>query len=140
MTAPQTDTAPASAPDRTASTAEPLASAARWLRVCTLADLDVERGSAVLLGEDQLALFRLADGTIVATDNRDPYSGAQVMSRGIVGSRGEVPTVASPMFKQVFDLRTGHCLDTKGKEPASLHLWPLLVRGHEVYVLHGGTW
>jgi len=34
-----------------------------------------------------------------------------VLSRGIVGSRGDVPTVASPMYKQAFDLRTGGCLD-----------------------------
>ena len=44
---------------------------------------------------------------VFAIGNQDPFSGANVMSRGIVGSRGDVPTVASPMFKQVFDLRTG---------------------------------
>jgi nitrite reductase (NADH) small subunit len=48
---------------------------------------------------------------VYALANTDPFSGANVLSRGIVGSRGEVPTVASPMFKQVFDLRTGLCLD-----------------------------
>ena len=29
----------------------------------------------------------------------------------IVGSRGARPTVASPVYKQVFDLATGECLD-----------------------------
>jgi nitrite reductase (NADH) small subunit len=28
-----------------------------------------------------------------------------------VGTRGDIPTVASPLLKQVFDLRTGTCLD-----------------------------
>ncbi|TDC28725.1 nitrite reductase small subunit NirD [Kribbella albertanoniae] len=70
-----------------------------------------DRGVAALVGEVQIALFRLHDGTVFAIGNQDPYSGANVMSRGIVGSRGDVPTVASPMFKQVFDLRTGMCLD-----------------------------
>jgi nitrite reductase (NADH) small subunit len=28
-----------------------------------------------------------------------------------VGTRGDIPTVASPLHKQVFDLRTGACLD-----------------------------
>ena len=59
----------------------------------------------------QIALFRTHDGEVFAIGNQDPFSGANVMSRGIVGSRGDVPTVASPMFKQVFDLRTGSCLD-----------------------------
>jgi nitrite reductase (NADH) small subunit len=47
----------------------------------------------------------------VAIGNRDPFSGASVLSRGIVGSRGDVVTVASPVYKQRFDLRTGRCLD-----------------------------
>jgi nitrite reductase (NADH) small subunit len=79
--------------------------------VCPYDVLLPERGVAALVGEVQVALFRTHDGTVFAIGNQDPFSGANVMSRGIVGSRGEVPTVASPMFKQVFDLRTGVCLD-----------------------------
>jgi nitrite reductase (NADH) small subunit len=33
------------------------------------------------------------------------------MSRGIVGSRGDRLKVASPVYKQSFDLETGECLD-----------------------------
>ena len=36
---------------------------------------------------------------------------ASVLARGIVGTRGDVPFVASPMHKHAFDLRTGQCLD-----------------------------
>ncbi|HET6986044.1 MAG TPA: nitrite reductase small subunit NirD [Kribbella sp.] len=79
--------------------------------VCRYDVLLPERGVAALIGELQLALFRTHDGEVFAIGNQDPFSGANVMSRGIVGSRGDVPTVASPMFKQVFDLRTGECLD-----------------------------
>ncbi|GAA1592245.1 nitrite reductase small subunit NirD [Kribbella hippodromi] len=79
--------------------------------VCAYDVLLPERGAAALLGDVQIALFRTHAGEVFAIGNQDPFSGANVMSRGIVGSRGEVPTVASPMFKQVFDLRTGVCLD-----------------------------
>ncbi|MEV0796681.1 nitrite reductase small subunit NirD [Kribbella sp. NPDC050281] len=79
--------------------------------VCEYEALLPERGVAALAGELQLAVFRTHGGEVFALGNQDPFSGANVMSRGIVGSRGEVPTVASPMFKQVFDLRTGECLD-----------------------------
>ncbi|GAA1698837.1 nitrite reductase small subunit NirD [Kribbella yunnanensis] len=79
--------------------------------LCRFDVLLPDRGVAALVGEVQIALFRLHDGTVFAIGNQDPFSGANVMSRGIVGSRGDVPTVASPMFKQVFDLRTGVCLD-----------------------------
>ena len=79
--------------------------------VCSYDALLPERGVAALIGERQIALFRTHDGTVYALDNHDPVSGANVMSRGIVGSRGDVPTVASPMFKQVYDLRSGQGLD-----------------------------
>lgn len=82
-----------------------------WIDVCPLARLLPERGVAALVGDVQVAVFLLHDGAVHAIDNVDPFSGAAVLSRGIVGDRGGVPTVASPVFKQVFDLRTGRCLD-----------------------------
>ena len=84
------------------------------MRVVELDRLVPERGAAVLVDGHQVALFRVdVDGvdTVYAVSHRDPFSGANVMARGIVGSSGERVTVASPMYKQVFDLTTGHCLD-----------------------------
>lgn len=111
-----------------------------WTAVCRLDDLEVERGRAALLGDRQIALFLLHDGRVHATANLDPYSGAHVMSRGIVGTRGDAPTVASPMYKQVFDLRTGACLDTQGKAPRMLPVWPVAVDGEgTVFIRDGGA-
>jgi nitrite reductase (NADH) small subunit len=112
---------------------------AEWVRVCALTDLEVERGRAALLGGIQIALFLThgADGRpgrVHAVSNFDPYSRANVISRGIVGSRQDAPTVASPMYKQVFDLRTGACLDAQGKDPISLHVWPVAVSDGDVLV------
>jgi nitrite reductase (NADH) small subunit len=86
-----------------------------WVAVCRRDQLLLERGVAALVAGHQVALFRTFDGMLYAIDNRDPFSGAFVLSRGIVGTRGDIPTVASPIFKQVFDLRTGRCLtDAQG--------------------------
>ena len=83
-----------------------------WQRVCRLDQLTPDRGVAALVGGQQVALFRLSTtGEVAAIDNRDPFSGAHVLSRGIVGDAGGVPKVASPVYKQAFDLRTGRCLD-----------------------------
>jgi nitrite reductase (NADH) small subunit len=82
-----------------------------WTAVCRYVDLQVERGVAALLGGEQIALFRTFDGSLYAIGNQDPFTGAFVLSRGIVGTRGDIPTVTSPLHKQVFDLRTGLCLD-----------------------------
>ncbi|QLQ37834.1 nitrite reductase small subunit NirD [Micromonospora robiginosa] len=84
-----------------------------WTPVCPLDRLDEDRGVAALVDGVQVALFRTADG-LFAVDNLDPVGDAYVMSRGLVGSRGEVRTLASPLHKQVYDLTTGRCLDVAG--------------------------
>ena len=46
-----------------------------------------------------------------AIDHRDPFTGANVLARGIVGWVDGRWYVASPLHKQRFDLLTGVCLD-----------------------------
>jgi nitrite reductase (NADH) small subunit len=89
-----------------------MASAAtEWVAVCDASRLSPERGVAALIDGTQVAIFRTFDGMLYAVGNQDPFSGAFVLSRGIVGSRADVATVASPLHKQVFDLASGRCLD-----------------------------
>ena len=83
-----------------------------WTDVCAFDDLEAGRGVCALVGSHQVALFRMpGSDALYAISNLDPFSGVYVLSRGIVGSRGEIPKVSSPVFKQSFDLRTGACLD-----------------------------
>lgn len=83
-----------------------------WVPICAADALPIAQGVAALLpGGLQVAVFRLPDGEVFAVSNADPMSGAMVMSRGIVGDRAGVPTVASPLLKQEYDLRTGKCFD-----------------------------
>ncbi|WP_067534970.1 nitrite reductase small subunit NirD [Nocardia crassostreae] len=83
-----------------------------WTQACRLDYLIPGRGVAVLLkGGRQAALFLLTDGSLYAVGNIDPFGRAAVMSRGIVGDRGGVPVMASPLLKHAFSLMDGHCLD-----------------------------
>lgn len=83
-----------------------------WVDVCGLDALTPERGACAWVAGRQVALFRLAGGReVLALSNHDPFSGAPVLSRGIVGSRRGEPVVWSPMYKQAFELRTGLCAD-----------------------------
>lgn len=79
--------------------------------VCRLDQVEREGGVVALVGGAAVAVFRTFDDEVYALDNYDPCSRAAVLARGIVGTRGDIPFVASPMHKQAFDLRTGHCLD-----------------------------
>jgi nitrite reductase (NADH) small subunit len=111
---------------------------ARWVAVCRLEDLARERGAAALVDGEQVALVRLVDDRVFAVQQLDPFCGAAVMSRGIVGSRSidgsDVPTLASPMFRQVFDLVTGRCLDGVGKDPIDLRTWAVAVTDGVVHI------
>jgi len=98
-----------------------------WVPVCRHDRLQPERGVAALVGGTQVAIFLTYDGNLFAIDNLDPHSHAYVMARGIVGTRGGAPTLASPMHKQVYDLRTGACLDLPG----------VTVRTHDIRLRDG---
>ncbi|MFR9723155.1 nitrite reductase small subunit NirD [Streptomyces sp. MS19] len=92
-----------------------------WLPVCALADLTPGRGVAALLPDGtQAAVFRDSGGATYAVDNRDPFTGARVLARGLLGSTGGSggPFVASPLLKQRFDLTTGACLDDPAPDRA----------------------
>ncbi|MFE5815362.1 nitrite reductase small subunit NirD [Streptomyces sp. NPDC056479] len=85
---------------------------ADWLTVCDLTRLLPGRGVAALLPNgNQVALFRDRSGQLYAIDNRDPFGGAAVLSRGLTGTHQGRPFVASPLLKQRFDLESGQCLD-----------------------------
>ena len=81
-----------------------------WEDVCDLEDIVPWTGVCALIAGRQVAIVRAGD-VVYAIGNLDPFSKAYVLSRGIVGDRGGIPKIASPIFKQTFDLRTGQCLD-----------------------------
>jgi nitrite reductase (NADH) small subunit len=108
-------TTTAYAPARTVLRVE-IRTAAGWHPVCDLGLLTPGRGVAALLPDGtQAAVFLGRTGDAYAIGNRDPFTGAYVLSRGLVGSapapQGSRPFVASPLLKQRFDLATGRCLD-----------------------------
>ena len=110
----------------------------RWVRVCSLRELEPGRGVAALVDGQQVAVFLLpgapgeAASRLRAVDHRDPVSGANVLARGLLGSTGGVDYVASPMHKHRFDLASGRCLD--GVSPG-VRVWPVRAWGGSVEVL-----
>ncbi|MFI7481281.1 nitrite reductase small subunit NirD [Kocuria sp. M1R5S2] len=86
----------------------------RWHPVCEIDALEVGWGEAALVDGRQVALLRLSATEVHAVDQADPATGAHVMARGIVGSRGEAATIASPLHKEVYALATGRCLTDAG--------------------------
>lgn len=82
-----------------------------WQPVCRLDRILRDAGVAVRVDGHPVAVFRLADDRVRAVDHTDPFTGANVLARGLVGDHDGVPTVASPLHKQRFSLIDGRCLD-----------------------------
>lgn len=107
-----------------------------WCSVCDVADLVEGSGVAALVDGEQIALFYLPDSEppLYVIDNHDPVSGANVLSRGIVGDiKGEL-VVASPLYKQHFSLVTGQCLESEDR----VKTWPVRLRGDQVEIQRRG--
>ena len=85
-----------------------------WIDVCALDEIVPDTGVCALVGTRQIAIVRVGEEGVYAIDNFDPFAKAFVLSRGIVGDKNGVPKIASPIYKQGFDLRTGQCLDDEG--------------------------
>jgi nitrite reductase (NADH) small subunit len=113
------------------------ATGAAWIDVCALDDIVPNTGVCALLGTRQVAIVRYQPGAdddphVYAIGNFDPFSKAFVLSRGIVGDKAGIPKIASPVFKQSFDLRSGQCLD----DPAvSVPTFPTRVRAGRIELL-----
>lgn len=102
-----------------------------WITVCAVEDIPANSAHCALVGQQQIAVFhinRSGKDEFYALDNHDPFSGANVLSRGIVGSLGEKLVVASPVYKQHFCLQTGSCLE----DNVHLRTWPVRVRQDQI--------
>ena len=104
-----------------------------WIAVCNLDDIVPNTGVCALLNDEQVAVFHVDDGAprVFAIDNYDPNSDASVLSRGLVGNLGERIVVASPIYKQHFDLQTGECLEAP---EFSVATYPARIDGGKVWV------
>jgi nitrite reductase (NADH) small subunit len=97
-----------------------------WTLVCPLDQIVPDTGVCALLDGEQVAVFRVGREAVYAIGNVDPHSRAAVLARGLIGSIGERVVVASPIYKQHFDLQNGECI-----ESAAHSVTPYRARVHE---------
>jgi len=82
----------------------------KWTSVCDADDVPPMLGVRALLDGNQVAIFNVKE-TYYAIDAVDPFTETAVLSRGIVGDLSNQIVVASPLYKQHFNLTTGVCLE-----------------------------
>lgn len=102
-----------------------------WHEICELSDLEVDWGEVALVNGEQYAIFKTPGDRVFATDHRDPNSGSLVIARGIVGSKAGTPTIASPLYKEVYNLETGEQLNGSDYK---LPTYPVKVEEGKIYL------
>ncbi|MDI9243647.1 nitrite reductase small subunit NirD [Marinobacter sp. CHS3-4] len=90
-----------------------MANQVEWTAVCTFEDLVPESGIAVWTKDGPVAVFYLPERgrELYAIGHTDPFTGKNVLARGITGDLKGQLVVASPLYKQHFNLETGQCLE-----------------------------
>lgn len=102
-----------------------------WINVCGVNDILPNTGVCALVDSQHVAVFRIGQEQFFAIDNIDPKSKASVLARGLTGNLGDKIVVASPIYKNHFDLSTGECIE----EPKhSVRAYPVRVDGENVQV------
>ena len=104
------------------------------MKVCRLDDIVPDTGVCALVEGEEVAVFRV-DREIYAIGNRDPFSGVNLLSRGIVGDLNGEPVVASPLYKQHFSLLTGRCIEDPSVSVPVYRAW---VEGADIQILQTG--
>lgn len=99
--------------------------------ICKLNDITTNTGAAALVNEKQIAVFKINEKEVYAIDNTDPFSGSNVLSRGIIGQKDNILFVASPIYKQRFNIKTGECLDD---ETVTLNTYPVKILDDMIYL------
>jgi len=85
-----------------------------WTDICHIDEILPNMGRCALFGEEQVAIFKVIEmgkQKLYAINNFCPFSDANTISRGIVGNLADKIVIASPLYKQHFDLHNGQCLE-----------------------------
>jgi len=127
------------------------------MRLCARKDLVANSGAVAWHDGHQIALFLLssppahagkpsdnspeiadtsgrtdAHWELYGLDNRDPFSGANVIGRGIVGDLDGALVIASPIYKQHFRLEDGICVEDPSQR---LRTWTVKLDGDDVVLI-----
>ena len=105
----------------------------QWQDICETSDILPNIGVCALFENQQVAIFKVIDQSgneqLFAINNYCPFSDSNTLSRGLVGSVESKTVVASPLYKQHFDLATGICIEDS---EVSVNIYSVRVNGNTV--------
>lgn len=103
-----------------------------WIEACNTNDIPENGGACVLINDEQVAIYNFTRrGEWFATQNLCPHKKQMALSRGMIGSAGDIPKVACPFHKKTFSLQSGACLSGEDYE---IKTYPVKIEGRKVFI------
>lgn len=103
----------------------------KMVAVCATSDIVPNTGVCARVNHQHIAIFRVGDADFYAIDNIDPHTGVSVLSRGLVGNLGDQIVVASPLYKNHINLRTGQGVENPDQQ---VKVYPVQTMDGQVFV------
>lgn len=104
----------------------------KWIATLPANEFPENGGLNVEIADLQIAIFNFTRrNEWFATQNLCPHKQQMILSRGMIGSDGDIPKVACPFHKKTFSLKTGENLN--GDE-CSIATYPVKVDAGMIYV------
>lgn len=111
----------------------PTETATNWTDACALEDLSVGAGTCAMVGNRQVAVFRISEIEVRAVQNICPHKAAAVIHQGVLADREGDPVVLCPLHKRAYSLDTGNGLDEDG---GGLKTFQARIREGRIEVAH----
>lgn len=103
-----------------------------WILACKVEDVPENGGSCALIDGEQIAIYNFTRrNEWFATQNLCPHKKQMALSRGMIGSEGDIPKVACPFHKKTFSLASGSCLSG---DDYTIKTYPVKVENGLVYI------
>ena len=103
-----------------------------WYKAGIISDFEKDGGVCIKYKDKQIAVYYFSRrDEWYACQNVCPHKMEMVLSRGMIGTAGEIPKVACPMHKKTFSLVDGKGISDESYEIA---VYPVKVEDDGIYV------
>lgn len=103
-----------------------------WYKTVKISEFPEDGGACIKYKDLQIAVYNFTRrGEWYAVQNMCPHKMEMALSRGMIGTKGEIPKVACPFHKKTFSLISGENLDG---EDYQLTTYPVKIEDGYVFV------
>jgi len=98
------------------------------VKIGTLTNLPIQAGQVILVGEQEIALFRLANGEVYAVENKSPHPKGGTLADGLISGS----YLYCPVYDWKISLKTG---EVQVPDEGKVRTFDVQVEGDQLYIV-----